>query len=393
MRVLSVQEENRLKLLTKNSVSLTLIEPTATGLKKSIMDATAVVRNYFKKNEIHDYWEQKKGPDSKVILIGTIYDESKTYKSRVSLYRPNTKKGDPRIWFSGLGKHANPNDIIAITYHDEQLHIFNLTRLPLEELLNSDRKNPLKELVNDINGDANEVANELLNKLRNVASEGLIPARVNADTAVGRTLERVLGIDINSSKKPDYKGIEIKSFRSRRKTRKSLFAQVPNWKDSKFKSSTEILNTFGYPRGKDFQLYCTVSAIVRNSQGLNLRLDTNIQQLIENSDRKAIGDFVVWNLEKLHERLLEKHRETFWVAADSVKKNGREFFQYRAVEHTKKPIVSQFDLLIEQGVITLDHSIKRNAKGRGNEKGPFFKIKPEGIGLLFPPSEKYNLLD
>ncbi|MGK0364932.1 MAG: hypothetical protein ACI85O_001992 [Saprospiraceae bacterium] len=392
MRPLSKQEESRLRLLTKNSISVTLIEPTKNGLKKSIMDATGVVRSYFKENGIHDYQEQKKGPEGKIFLAVTIYDEVNTYKSKVSLYRPKTKKGDPRIWFYGLTKYVNPNDIIAITYHDDELHVFNMSILDIDELLYSGRINPLKELINDINGDANEIALELLNKLKKVANEGLIPSMVNADTAVGRTLERVLGIEINSSKQPDYKGIEIKSFRSKRKTRKNLFAQVPDWSLSQFKSSAQILDAFGYWREEDFKLYCTVSTIVRNSQGLNLRLDTDIQQLIENSDRKAIGDFAVWSLAKLHKRLLAKHRETFWVAADSVMKDGREFFQYTVVEHTKKPIISQFDLLIEQGIITLDHLIKRNSKGSVVEKGPIFKIKPNGTELLFPPSEKYYLI-
>ena len=62
------------------------------------------------------------------------------------------------------------------------------------------------------------------------------------------------------------------------------------------------------------------------------------------------------------------------------------------VEHTKKPISSQFDFLIDQGIITLDHLIKRNAVGKVIEKGPIFKIKPKGLDLLFPPSEKYNLI-
>jgi hypothetical protein len=49
-------------------------------------------------------------------------------------------------------------------------------------------------------------------------------------------------------------------------------------------------------------------------------------------------------------------------------------------------------LLIDQGIITLDHLIKRNSKGRVVEKGPLFKIKPKGIELLFPPSERYSLI-
>lgn len=392
MRVLTKLEEDRLKVLTKNSVSLTLIEPTENGLKKSIMDATGPVRNYLKERNFHDYELQHQGPESKVIIQGLIYEQFKVVESNVSLYRPNTKKGDPRIWFSGLTKYSNANDIIVIVCFDGVIHAFNLTQLPVEKLIESSIMNPLKELVEEINGRENEIANELLIKLRKIAHDGAIPSMVNADTSVGRTLETALGIAINSSKKPDYKGIELKSFRSKRGNRKNLFAQVPDWNLSKFKSSAEILDTFGYWREEDYKLYCTVSSITRNSQGLSLRMDSDIKQLIENSDKANIGDFVIWTLDKLHQRLREKHRETFWVEAESTIINGTEHFQYNKVEHTKRPIISQFDILIEQGVITLDHLIKRNSKGKVVEKGPLFKIKPKGLDLLFPPSQKYELI-
>jgi hypothetical protein len=114
--------------------------------------------------------------------------------------------------------------------------------------------------------------------------------------------------------------------------------------------------------------------------------------LIEHSDKSDIGDFAVWRLDKLHERLQEKHRETFWVEAKSFYIDNVEHFIYTSVEHTKKPIVTQFDLLLEQGIITLDHLIKRNPKGKVIEKGPLFKIKPSGLELLFPPGEKYSLV-
>ena len=392
MRKLTTTEQNKIKLLTKNQVSLTLIEPTETGLKKSIMDATGSVRNYLKDENIHDYEFQKQGPDSKIMIPTIIHTGFKTIKSKASLYRPITKSGDPRIWFYSLTKVADPNDIIAITNYEEKLQVFNLTKLDVEALINSSVQNPFQDLIYAINNTENEVAFELLAMLRKIAQSGPVPSMVDADTSVGRTLERVLGIDINSSKKPDYKGIELKSFRNSRTNRKTLFAQVPEWKLSKFKSSAEILDAFGYDRGDDFKLYCTVSAITRNSQGLNLRIDNDIEQLIENSNKPEIGDFVAWSLDKLHSRLKEKHKETFWVEAESTRIDGREHFQYKLVEHTKKPITSQFDLLIDQGIITLDHLIKRNSKGKVVEKGPLFKIKPKGIELLFPPSDSYSLI-
>jgi len=396
VRRLSTIEEKRLGILTSYSVPITLIEPTETGLKKSILDATGPVRRFLKESKIHDYYNPPQGPDYKETFSSFLVGTKIIIPSKVSLYRPKTKKGDPRIWFKGLPNYSKPNDIIAITYNNNTLYCINLTTIAIEYILENSLPSPLLDLVQEINSLASDVSNELLYKIRTIANNGPIPSTIIGDTAIGRALEPALGIEINSRKEPDYKGIELKSFRSKknggRENRKNLFAQVPDWSLSKFKSSAEILNNFGYEREEDFKLYCTVSAITRNSQGLNLKIDNDIKQLIENSDKPEIGDFVVWTLDKLHNRLREKHKETFWVEAESTRINDREHFQYKLVEHTKKPITSQFDLLIDQGIITLDHLIKRNSKGKVVEKGPLFKIKPKGIELLFPPSERYSLI-
>ena len=392
MRQLTNLEINRIKLLTEKSVELCLIEPTGTGLEKSIMDATGSVRTYLKANNIHDFELQKQGQESKIQIASFLFGTNELINSVASLYRPNTKKGDPRIWFKGLGEYSKANDILGIIAFESKLYVVNITQLDLHKLIENKTSNPLQDFVNEINQISNQVADELLFLLNKVASKGPVPAMLQADTAIGRTIEMLLGIDINSSKKPDYKGIELKSYRDKRGNRKNLFAQVPDWNLSKFKSSAEILNEFGYKRSDDFKLYCTVSTLVRNSQGLKLKMDSEISQLIENSDKSNVGDFVVWGLETLHKRLIEKHNETFWIAADSITIGGKEHFQYKKVEHTKKPIVSQFDILLDQGIITLDHLIKRKPTGSVVEKGPIFKIKPDALNLLFPPSQSYSLL-
>ncbi len=392
MRQLTSLEINKIKLLTENSIELALIEPTENGLSKSIMDATGPVRNYLKSKSIHDYEVQKQGPANKIQRKAYLVSQDKLIPSVASLYRPITKKGDPRIWFKGLGEFASANDMLAIIEFGKELYVINVTHLDLKKLLESKEPNSLKDLVNELRNISNEIADELLFLLKRIAKNGPVPAMLQADTAIGRTLEMLLGIDINSSKKPDYKGIELKSYRDKKRgNRKNLFAQVPDWNLSKFKSSAEILNNFGYNRGADFKLYCTVSSLMRNSQGLTLKLDNKINQLIENSDKPNVGDFVVWALETLHARLLEKHNETFWIAADPIDRGGKEYFNFTKVEHTRKPIVSQFDILLEQGIITLDHLIKRTSKNQVVEKGPLFKIKPNSLGLLFPPSNLYKL--
>ena len=392
MRQLLDIELRRIQVLTENSVEFTLIEPTKTGLEKSIMDATGPVRIYLKDKGVHDYITQKQGQENKILIRSRFINQDDVPLTMASLYRPETKNGDPRIWFKGLNQYAIPNDILCIISCFDELFVLNITRIDIEKLITSEVTNPLKELVNYIKNASNAIANELLLLLRKIAARGPIKALLQADTAIGRTLETLLGININSSKKPDYKGIELKSYRDKKGNRKTLFAQVSNWELSKFKSSEEILNAFGYKRESDFKLYCTVSAIVRNSQGLKFKIDNSKNQLIENSDKISIGDFVVWTLDNLHKRLIEKHNETFWIGAESKIINGEEHFLYNKVLHTRKPIVSQFDILLEQGIITMDHLIKRKLDGSVSEKGPLFKIKPNATSLLFPPSNTYNLL-
>jgi len=393
MRQLTKEEIKRVEILTENSIEIALIEPTQTGLKKSIMDATGSIRNFLFRSGLHDYTNQKQGQSHKVQITSFFVELGTFKKSVASLYRPETKNGDPRIWFKGLPEYAKANDILALFKFGNDLYVINITQIDINRLVNFPLNNRFKELIGQLNSISNSVADELLSILKKLARKGPIPALLEADTSIGRTLEHALNIKINSSKKPDYKGIELKAFRDKKGNRKNLFAQVPDWDISKLKSSEEILNRFGYKRGQEHKLYCTVSAITTNSQGLKLRIDGHKNQLFEYSKLDNIGDFVSWKLETLHNRLVEKHAETFWISADSFNSGGTEYFQYKLVEHTKGPIITQFDVLIDQGIITLDHLIKRGLTGKVVEKGPLFKIRPTSLSLLFPPSKKYTLLE
>lgn len=392
MRKLTIEEQNKIKLLTKNQVSLTLIEPTETGLKKSIMDATGSVRNFLKSENIHDYNLQNQGPNNKVIVSSIIHTGFKTIKTKTSLYRPKTKNGDPRIWIYGLAKIVDPNDIIAITFYNKSFQIFNLSKLDVKGLIHSEIINPFQELVSAINFEESEIAVELLNKLKTISKKGFIKSVVNSDTGIGRTIEFLLGIEMNSSKAPDYKGIELKSFRDARNNRKGLFGKTPNWDLSKFKSRVEILDTFGYWEGGIFRLYNTMRGTGRNAQGLMLKIEYNKDWLVENSDRPEIGDFLVWELEVLRKALLKKHKETFWIKAESKIEDNNEYFCFKEVEHTKNPMVDKFEILIETGAITMDYPIKRMPNGKVIDKGCNFKLKSNCLDLLFPPSEIYNLI-
>jgi hypothetical protein len=400
LRTLSDFEKSNLSRLTGLSIDVTLIQPTATGLGKSILDATAPVRNYLREHGLHDYDTQGTGAkENGAELEAVLVSPKSEVTSRVSLYRPKAKGngGDPRVWFSGLPAFSNPDDIIAIMAQGQTLVCVNLTQANLPDVLDTPVTGPLQERLVAISGVATTVSDELLGKLMVLSGQGLLKSVMakRADTAIGRTLESALGIAINSRPEPDYKGIELKSYRraptKSRENRKQLFNKVANWRISKLKSSKQILENFGYPRGDDFKLYCTVSTRKENSQGLSLEVDDKGGFLNERSSQVGMGAFATWALNDLRLALAEKHDETFWVGAKSHKIDGHEFFELKTALHTRKPILSQFDILLEQGEITMDHQIKRDARGRVKEKGPSFKIRAASLGLLFPPSTTHKL--
>jgi len=392
MRQLSNIERERLGIFIEKGIETALIQPTYTGLKKSILDATSPVRRFLETYQIHNYDIQRQGPENKVLIPVNFIDERGIHQSNASLYRPHSKNGDPRIWFSGMPDFVNADDIISLFIIEGTIYIINITRTPVESLLYNEKNNILIELIGSSHEAISEIARELLEKLKIIAKSGPHRTINNSDTGVGETLENLLGIPKNSSKTPDYKGIELKTHRSSRTAnRVNLFAQVANWSLSKFKSSREILENFGYYRDNTLKLYCEVSTRVRNSQGLKFLLDMKNDLLIENSNNSNIGDFAVWELKKLHNRLETKHKETFWIKSANSFHEGIEYFDYKSINHTRRPIASQFDLLIGQGDITMDHLIKIKSNNQVSEKGPLFKIKKNNINLLFPSTIEYNL--
>lgn len=372
------------KYLAQKGVDYGLLSITQTGLDKSIMDAVGSLRAYFKDHQYHDYDSQLQGAPHKVLKpCYLVTSDNDAQDQKVSLYRPETKKGDPRIWIYNLKIYAQPGDEIALILDKGMLYVFNISKLDLT----------LNQVLNQIINDYEAIAHELLALLEALSKKGALKAIKKGDTAIGMTIEHALGIPANSSPFPDYKGIELKSARlNNASNRTNLFAQVPDWSISTRKSSKEIVDKYGYPRNKDLKLYCTLSANKYNSQGLGFEVDFNNDLLneVHNQD----GNVATWPGQTLRNKLLEKHRETFWIKANTHTHNDDEYFTLKSITHTKNPLANQFLLLIEQGIITMDHLIKRkDMTGKTTEKGPLFKIRPQHLSLLFPEPINYILCE
>ena len=389
MRPFTTFEQENLKFLVNHNIKFTQVEITPTGLGKGILDSTAPMRAYFIEEGIHNYEEQLQGQEHKVIRDAVILTESNQYFTQVSFYRPTTKKGDPRMWIYKLGSYTEGNDIHVLFYFESKLYSINITHIDIAACYNSLIITPIKEILMEIYNRGNSVSEELLGRFRSVSGQWF-ESEVLADTGIGRTIETFLGINMNSDKTPDYKGIELKSHREKRTSKKNvLFTQTPDWDISTLKSGREIVAKYGYLTDDGKRTYQnTVQCTPPNSQDLFLNVNQQKALLELQAQKSRVEDVAAWRLLKLHQRLSTKHRETFWIEVQNAIHDNKEYFCYKQIEHTRNPNVGQFDILLEQNIITVDLLLCRPS---GNGDTYSFKIKKKGMPLLFPESIIYNI--
>ncbi len=384
---------NFLSLFSAYGLNVAFLSPTETGYTKSIMDAIKPLRRILKEKQIHNYDIQAQGPTNKIrikacFLRGDVLDY--TY---ASLYRPITKKGDPRIWFDKLKTYCEPHNLLAILPTEDAIFVFNLSKT---DVVNSLMNGEGKKLLESIKRGYSSVIDELISNLKDIHNEGFIKGISHGDTNVGMTLEHLLNIPPNSLKDPDYKGIELKAkrnFSSKPKTLQTLFSCVPDWKNSNT-SAKQILDKWGYwandsNHGQRFNLYCTVSAKAPNSQGLYLEVTDNQDFLINYGDKLGQKHIYVaqWDINKLKDQFAKKHHETVWISATSEIRSDGEYFRYDVVTHTKNPNTQMLGYLLDSGIITLDYTLHYKPNGETRDHGYIFRISPNKMKLLFPNPE------
>lgn len=382
MRDLTDFELENVGFLTRHGIDYGLLEPTGTGLGKSILDATDEYRAFLGRQGIHNFDTQGQGGNAKKTLPAHILlPDGRVIEAPATVYRPNSKNGDPRVWFSKLRRYCSPNDILVSLWSEERVWVLNATQVQFSKAATAlpIYRSVLQPLVSE----REAVFNELLEMLQGLSARGFIPTIKQGDTAVGHLLETELGIKANSRKIPDYKGVELKSTRAKKPTLLSMFGRVPDWDISTLKSSQQILDQFGYLRGNDRQLFCTVSAKNWNSQGLRLEVDEEAVLLHETSNRDDVPNVASWRLQRLYDALESKHADTFWIKAESCRDSAGESIHFQTVVQTTRPILQQFAPMLSAGSITVDHLISRRGT-RVREQGPLFRINQSHFHQLFP---------
>ncbi len=429
----NIEKQNH-SLLINLGIEHVSIWVTPTMLKKSIIDATVVIRDLLLANNIHNYDHQKQGTEHKVVRRAFLIDTD-IKATTVSMYRPETKQGDPRIWFSGLKHYCQAGDELGLLCINECCYLINMSTFSFSALnfenyiLSSisngrtlkiiEKSNPpseiqatvektLRFLESRLKNPLSDNAKKLLEKFRTLKGIPITyPKRGDGekyDTDVGMAIEAQLGIEANSKKDPDYHGIELKSWRAKKGkgNRHALFTQVPDWTypmEGLCHDWYQFTALVGYPCRKEearkelgdeiYELKCTTTALKPNAQDLILTVDHNGDLVIEGLTKPKAKSLLVWPGKLLRKRLKEKHPETFWIECRTLQDSkGCEVFYVKRIYYTRSPLIYRFLELIESGIVTLDHMIgyrkKGNQKYSLSEKGPSWKIHESNLNLLFP---------
>ncbi|MCZ0677803.1 MvaI/BcnI family restriction endonuclease [Mediterraneibacter gnavus] len=390
--------EQFLPIFAKTGVPVAFLVPTPTGFGKSIMDATAPIRELLRNSCVHDYDQQSQGQNNKEIVDTYIVRPDSLIQTDTSLYRPETKKGDPRIWIYNLKPYCQPCNLLALIVIERKIYVFNLSDRRIADSLFS--KGFCYNILEEASHKDKLVSEELLNKLHIIHNRGFIPSITPGDPGVGDTLEHALGIERNNSKAPDYKGIELKTTRltrnggNRTTTRSTLFTRVPD----EGMSYRQIVDAYGkvqVPRGSTearLQMYETLMCARVNAYDLILEVDVNNDKLNIMHQEERVRKYVsAWYLENLRKALLLKHHETFWVKAQSETRGGIEFFRYDKVLHTKNPNASLLAPLFEANKITVDLAAHYKPDGKWRDHGVLFKMMPDDLPLLLGEPKEYIL--
>ena len=138
------------------------------------MDATAGVRDYFYDKGFHNYDTQAQGQEAKVMKSAYFVRSTALEPASASLYRPKTKSGDPRLWFSKLKEYAAPYNLLAVLVHEDAVYVINCSDPDVLDSINRPNT-PLGAISSTSKPTKNPLAEELLEMIRAISAKGFIP--------------------------------------------------------------------------------------------------------------------------------------------------------------------------------------------------------------------------
>jgi hypothetical protein len=360
------------------ATSVSFFRITETMVQKSIIDANAVFRTMLSDSYNVSY-KSIQVPGTEVHELYWIgIDKGK--KTEINLYRPKTKMGDPRLWIRKIRQDLVVGDLLIVGVTSEHLWATTIRAALGKKLLDIVLVEAWTSAVQ-----LSSSVIRLKEKIEEVMQRGWVPTLRGGDTGVGFTLETCLGIAANSSRNPDFEGIEIKAKRGSGNNLQTLFGKSPDWSRSTAKSTRELVNDYGYYDDKGRKsLYCTVNTSP-NNQNFALRVLAE-EELVSASVGKT--SVLCFPYADLRSSLELKHQETFFVTAETSRRNGLEYFRYNSIVYCRNASFSAFIEGILLHKITLDLTAHIRESGKSKDHGYLWRSSSNYIPSLYKFRQK-----
>lgn len=235
--------------------------------------------------------------------------------------------------------------------------------------------------------------NELRYKLNIIKEKGWIVCEHKNRGCAGLKLEKLLDINPDNFEIPDYYGIEIKTKKSIKNDRITLFSAAP---DSYIFETKRIYDLYSYPEknSNNFRVLNTsINTKYKVKVGkdyyfkLNVNNNKRIVELLVFDKTNLIDRKTSWSFDLLKEKLERKLKYLCFVDVDTKFYNNQLFIKYKNDIYYKLKSFDTFIYLLDNGIITVSIrlGVFKSGKryGQIHDHGTGFCIDKNNLDMLF----------
>ena len=223
----------------------------------------------------------------------------------------------------------------------------------------------------------------LFGKLRELYRKGPISVIGRGSGRLGLSLENALGIPQNSSKQPDFMGIELKSKSD--KTLQTLFSRIPS-RYTGCKDKHDLLAQYGYDdtKRKRRALY---TSFTNQPDSLGFFLKSTDTGIVVTNGGVEILEY---DSEVIEEALLSKHSQTAYISLSKRIEKEKEVCYIEEMTYCRLPSIIKFLRLVEEGDIYLDFTLSLK-DGKTKDHGFLWRIRTSALQKLYISTENMSV--
>ena len=218
----------------------------------------------------------------------------------------------------------------------------------------------------------------LQRRLRDLKQRGSIPVRKTGTGKYGLAIEDALGISANSSKSPDFMGIELKTKSDR--TLQTLFSRTPS-RYTGVADKNALFDQYSYVDKNHKRRLSTSFGASGDQKGFFLR---TIEQkiVVQNTDTRLFE----FDAERMEEALLSKHSQSVYLQVEG----SQDSCSLESAQYCKWPSVIRFMKLVKEDCINLDLTMSKEGSSV-RDHGFLWRIGGADIDKLYLKTEMLDL--